>query len=207
MTIQDGVFVFIGLLACFMGYSMFRSILPMWGFILGGWLAYLLLPTFLGGQMAASLIFRLAGVLVGGLIGALIATPLYFVIIFLSGAVLGMLFGVMAGALVNTGGLNSVRQFSDFASMSFPPMPQTGIQWLLMVVFGLLLGALALNFQKFMICASSAFLGAAALITGLGGSISMFSGGDASHGAWMLIGFLGMGLVGLVIQYRMMGEA
>ena len=123
-TIQDGVFVFIGLLACFMGYSMFRSFLPMWGFILGGWMAYLFLPTILGGQMAASLIIRLAGVLVVGLIGALIATPLYFVIIFLSGAMLGMLFGVMSGALVNTGGLNSVQQFTDFARMSFPPMPK-----------------------------------------------------------------------------------
>ena len=76
-----------------------------------------------------------------------------------------------------------------------------------MVVFGLILGAMALNFQKFMICASSAFLGAAALITGLGGSISLFSSGDAGRGAWMLIGFLGIGLVGLVIQYRMMDEA
>lgn len=206
ISAQDAVLIVVGIIATFMGYSVFRSMMPLWGFILGGWLTFILLPTILGPARAGDLLIQLVAVIVGGAIGALLAIPLYFVIIFLSGAALGMLIGVLAGALVDVGGPSSVQAVRTFMSMSFPPMPQSATQWVLMLIFGLIMGGVGIAFQKFMICASSSFVGAAALVTGLGGSIATFTATDMSKAAVMMVGFLILGMVGLFVQFRMMDE-
>jgi hypothetical protein len=206
ITGQDAFLIALGILACFSGYSMFRSMLPLWGFILGGWFAYIMLPAVVGPGRADSLIVKIVGIGIGALIGAAISTPLYYVIVFLSGAALGMIFGVMFGTLIDVGGLSSMAQLNQFIALSFPPAPQSGMQFLMMVIGGLILGSAALNFQKFMICASSAFLGAAAIITGLGGSLGSLTSSDMNRSAFMLIGFLILGMIGLFVQFRAMGE-
>lgn len=206
ITGQDVLLIAVGILACFSGYSMFREMLPVWGFILGGWIAYTMLPAIVGPERASTLLVQLVGIGVGALIGAAIAVPLYFVIIFLSGAALGMLFGVMLGALIELGGISSIGQLTRFIDLSFPPAPQSGIQFLTMAIGGLILGATALNFQKFMICASSAFLGAAAIVTGLGGSFVAISPTDMGRSAIMITAWLLLGMIGLFVQFRMMGE-
>lgn len=202
---QDIVMVVLGIAACFAGYSMFRSLLPLWGFLLGGWIAYTLAPTFFGAQ-ADTLIFQIGSFVIGGLIGAIISIPLYFVIIFLTGAALGMLMGVVVGAIVDVGGIATAPQINALASMSFPPMPTTALQFLLMVVFGLILGGLAISFQKFMICASSSFIGAAAIISGLTGPIALTSSTMVGRNAIMMIGWILIAFLGVFIQFRMMGE-
>ena len=206
VTAQDAFLLAFGVLACFMGYSMFRDMLPLWGFVLGGWITYTLLPTVLPLDLGSEFLYALATFAIGGVIGAIIATPLYFVMVFLSGGVLGMLVGIMAGALVQVGGVTSVRQINEIVAMSFPPIPQTGIQFLLMAIFGIILGGLALNFQKFMICASSAFIGAAAIISGLGGPITQLGSADMGRGALALAAWMVLGLIGLYVQYRVLCE-
>jgi hypothetical protein len=196
----------LGIIACFMGYSVFRSMLPLWGFLLGGWIAFTLLPSFLPGARAADMIVQIIAFVAGGLVGALISVPLYFVIIFLSGAALGMLLGVLTGALIDVGGIASVAQITALSSMSFPPMPQTGLQYMLMAIFGSIMGGMAIAFQKFMICASSSFLGAAAIITGLAGPISLSVGSAVGRSAVMLMGWMVLAFIGLFIQFRMMDE-
>jgi len=202
---QDIVLIVLGIISCFMGYSMFRNMLPLWGFLVGGWIGYTLMPGFLPAQ-SGQVLYQIGSFLVGGIIGALISMPLYFVIIFLSGGALGMLMGILTGALIEVGGLSSIRQLTTFTSMSFPPFPQTALQFILMVIFGLVLGGVAIGFQKFMICASSAFLGAAAIMTGLTGTVFLASNTDMGRSAVMLAGWLILGLLGLFLQFRMMGE-
>lgn len=206
MSIQDALLIVFGIGLCFMGYSMFQGMLPLWGFVLGGWIAYTLLPSILGAAQASELLFQIIGIAVGGLIGAAIAVPLYFVIVFLSGASLGMMFGVMLGVLADIGGISSIRQLTTFTSMSFPPVPQSTTQFILMIIGGLILGVAAIQFQKFMICASSSFLGAAAVVTGLGGPIVNVATSEASRGAVIIITWMLLGLIGLFVQFRMMGE-
>jgi hypothetical protein len=195
----------LGIIACFMGYSLFRSMLPMWGFLIGGWIAWTLLPGFMPAQ-ANQFIYQAGAFAVGGIIGGIISMPLYFVIIFLSGAGLGMLVGVVVGALIEVGGVSSMAQMTSFTSMAFPPLPQTALQLALMMVFGLILGGVAIGFQKFMVCASSAFLGAAAMITGLTSVINSMQATATGRSAVMMTGWLVLGMIGVFIQYRMMDE-
>jgi hypothetical protein len=206
VTIQDALMIFFGIALCFMGYSMFQGMLPLWGFVLGGWITYTLLPTIVGDARAAELLVQIIGIGIGALIGAAIAIPLYYVIVFLSGSALGMMFGIMFGALVDIGGISSIRQLNAFTQMSFPPMPQTGTQFLLMIIGGVILGVAAIRFQKFMICASSAFLGAAAVVTGVGGPIVSVSASEMSRAAVLITIWMVLGLLGLFVQFRMMGE-
>jgi len=205
MTGQDAFLIVLGISACFAGYSMFRGMLPLWGFVLGGWIAYTMLPAIVGGW-AENLLFQVIGIVAGALIGAIIAVPLYFVIVFFSGAALGMLVGIMLGALIDVGGISSIRQLSTFTAMSFPPVAQTATQFVLMAIGGVILGGMAINFQKFMICASSAFLGSAALVTGLGGPITTLSATEMGRSAIMVTVWLMLGLIGLFVQFRMLGE-
>lgn len=205
MSGQDLVLVVLGILLCFAGYSMFRSMLPLWGFLIGGWIVYTLFPSFFPLQ-ANNIFYQIGAFAAGGIVGAIISTPLYYVIIFLSGGALGMLLGILTGALFEVGGISSIRQLSEFTSMSFPPLPQTTLQFVLMMIFGLVLGGLAIGFQKFMICASSGFLGAAAIMTGLTGTVMLYTSTDMAQSAVMLVGWLILGMVGVLLQFRMMGE-
>ncbi len=205
-TIQDILLIVVGILACFAGYTMFREMIPVWGFILGGWIAYTFLPTIVGASRADDLIVRIVGIGIGAVVGAIIAKPAYYVIIFLSGAALGMLIGVMLGALIDVGGLGSIRQLTAFTGMVFPPSPQSTTQYLLMGVGAIIMGGMAINFQKFMICASSAFLGAAGVITGLGTPITSLSSTSTGSSAVMMTAWIVLGLAGLFVQFRMLGD-
>lgn len=203
VTVQQAVLIVGGIIATFTGYSVFRNMMPLWSFILFGWITSILLPTLLGPALAANLPVEIAAVIIGGALGALLSRPLYFVIVFLGGAALGMLLGVLTGAVINIGGFSSIAAIRALAAMSFPPMPQTNLQYILMVFFALIMGALAVAFQKFMITASSAFVGAAALVSGLVGPITQLSTTDAGRGAIIMVGWLILGIVGLFLQLHM----
>ncbi len=205
MSGESMVFVAFGVLACFMGYSMFRETLPLWGFLLGGYIAFILFPTIFKAQ-ADSILYKAIAFGVGGLIGAVIATPLYFVIIFLSGAALGMVFGVMIGSLIDVGGITSVKQMMSFLSMTFPPIPQTITQFAAMIVLGGITGGLSINFQKFMIIASSSFLGAFAIASGLSVTLGRLSATAMGRGAVMLLTVMIVGLIGMFVQFRLSGD-
>jgi hypothetical protein len=100
--------ILFGGIALIGGYSLFRSMLPLWGFILGGWVTFSFCrwwctyPSEIHLISGYRLFWRRHS-------RAAIATPLYYVIIFLSGAALGGIAGVMIGAVVDIGGINSFR--------------------------------------------------------------------------------------------------
>lgn len=206
MTGQGMFYIAFGIAACLAGYSMFRSMIPLWGFMIGGWIAFIMLPSVVSGPQSGQVLYQIGAFIIGGAIGAVLAYPLYYVIVFLSGGALGMLMGILVGALIDVGGISSIRQLNEFAGMTFPPTPQTGTQFVMMVIFGLILGGLAIGFQKFMIIASSSFLGSAAIITGLVGPITQIASSGSGKGAIMLIGFLILGFIGVFIQFRTMDE-
>jgi hypothetical protein len=202
LSVQEiGLFVF-GLVLCFMGYSIFRGILPLWGFLIFGWIGYTLLPTYLPSE-AGNLMAQASAFVIAGIIGAIIARPLYFVTIFLTGAVFGALLGVMVGSFIEVGGIMSLAQLERFVNMSFPPNPTSTIQYALMFVAALIVGALAISFQKNLIILSSAYLGSAAIVSGLSSILAGYATGGASRGAIMLLAWLVIGTIGMFAQNLM----
>ena len=207
VTPQGIMMVLVGAMACFMGYSMFRSMLPLWGFILGGFIAMTIVPNFINVPASQSLFWVIGIFAVGGLIGALISTPLYYVIIFLSGAGLGALLGIISGAFIDMGGITSFRDIQNIQNMSitFPPQVTSMTQLVLIIIFGGILGFMALSFQQFMITASSAFLGAAALVGGLSVVITN-SMPDVSSNLLLMLGWMILGMLGILVQFRVLGD-
>jgi len=204
MEVQNLGYVLLGALFCFSGYSLFRSMLPLWGFILVGWIVMTVVPIIVTVPASQALFLRIGAFVIGGIIGAIISTPLYYVIVFLSGAALGSLAGIMIGAILEAGA-TSFRTMESFSVLTFPPQPDTPLQFILMVALALILGGVAISFQKFMITASSAFIGAAALVGGLSG-VMTGQGGISGAGILVFMGWFIIGFLGLFIQYRLMGD-
>lgn len=201
------VLVVFGILVCFTGYGIFRSMLPLWGFILGGLLAFYLVPLAFKPPEAQLLIVQIATFIIGGIIGAFIAAPLYYVTIFLSGAALGGLIGLVFGSYLEiSGGEVSMRALTELAAMPFPPRIESAVQVVVMVVFGLIIGGFSISFQKFMISASTAFLGAAGVVSGLTGAILDVFRTTPSRGLMLMVVWLALGMIGLFIQFRMRDE-
>ena len=171
-----------GLVQSFFGYRIFRVVLGLTGFFLGG-----LLGGFVAYSLTQSQPLGIAGALIGGLIGAGLMAGLYVVGVFLIGA----LFGAMVAlALFGIGG-------------STPP------GWIVLVV-AIVAGMLATVLQKPMIVIATAFGGAWWAVSGLAaitGTIAVENlrellGGLAGASAGWLIGWFVLGIVGVIFQFR-----
>lgn len=207
VTPQGAALVFFGIIICFMGYSLFRSMLPLWGFILFGILGLTGLPLVVQLQGTQLLIGQIVAFLVAGTIGALIATPLYYVVVFMTGALLGGLVGMVLGAYLSiSGGTVSFRALTRLAEMSFPPTVDTPTQFVIMVILGLITGVFAISFQKFMISASTAFLGSAGVVSGLNATLLGAFARVENRSILIGITWLILGMIGLFVQYRMRDE-
>ena len=139
-----------GILSCFWGYRAFKIVLGIVGFAIGAYFGASVGAFFAGGYGLLSLITGL----VGGLLGAALVTVVYYVGIFLLGALCGwILYTMVAGAA------------------------GYGPQIVLLVVLALIGGILALFFQKFLIIVSTAFIGSWCIVSGgfsmLGGAYGL----------------------------------
>jgi hypothetical protein len=206
LSAQQLIMIFVGIIICFTGYSIFRSMLPLWGFLLGGWIGYtLILPMVPMVQNGSPLLQGIAFLLAGA-IGAGIARPLYYVTVFLSGAVLGGVVGVFLGAIFEVGGIGSIRQIQTLIDMAFPPIPQTGTQFLLVIVLGILAGGLAIMFQRFMLIASTSFIGSALLVSGMGPLLQQWIDNGAGRAVVIVVGWLLVGFASMFIQSQLTPE-
>jgi hypothetical protein len=201
---QGMILVVFGIFVCFMGYSMFRSMLPLWGFILGGLVAL----NFGGGLVsqihANPLLVQIGTFVVGGIIGALVSAPLYYVSVFLTGAAMGALVGIVFGAYLQmSGGTVSFAALGQLSNMAFPPAVTTGLQFLLLAIFGIITGGFAIAFQEFMISASTALIGAAVLVAGLDTTVLQTMQRSPERGIYLVVIWFVVGMLGLFIQYRM----
>ncbi len=177
-----GVGILIGMVQCLWGYRLFKFVLGLTGFLVGGVLAATAGYTASGSEIVAW-----GSGLVGGVLGAMLMVWLYFVGVFVIGALLGIL---VAAALLAVAG--SV------------PEP------VVLAISGLVGGVAALVFQRFMIVVSTAFVGAWNVVFGIGyfvtgslepTSLEGFLRAAGSH-PLLLVGWLALGTVGVIVQYR-----
>jgi hypothetical protein len=172
----------LGLVQCFFGYRIFRVILGITGFILGG-----LLAGYLVYGLTQSQLFAVIAGVIGGLIGAGLMAGLYVVGVFLIGAFFG---GMAVSALITLGG----------------GTPQAWV----VVILAIVVGVLAVMLQKPVIVVATAFLGSWWAVTGIAaltgavelGSFQAVPLGLKDAGAGWLVGWLVLGIVGLVVQFR-----
>ena len=178
-----GFGVFVGVVQCFFGYRIFKLILGLTGFLLGGAMAVAI--SYASSQNEA--VALLAG-LVGGCIGAALLVAVYFLGIFCMGACLGAVLGAVL-----------------FAGAGNDPQPAV-----LLICAGIG-GGLALIFQKFMIIFSTGFGGAWSVVAGLAyfisGEIDPTRVGNFFHATatpdyTMLACWLALGMVGVIVQYK-----
>ena len=132
--------VAVGLLICFCGYRLLKLTLGIIGFIAGATGAWAVGLSLAPGNDGVALLCAL----VGGVIGAALCLWLFFLGIFLLGASAG---AVLATAL--------------FSAAGNQPQP------MLLIVFAIVFGVIALVLQKFMIVVSTAFSGSYLVTAGL----------------------------------------
>lgn len=131
--------VLFGILSCFWGYRAFKVVLGVVGFAIGAYLGAGAGIYFTGGFGVIAVITGL----VGGLIGAALVSVVYYVGIFVLGAICGwVIYTMIAGAA------------------------GYGPQMILLIALALLCGILALFFQKFVIIVSTAFVGSWFIVSG-----------------------------------------
>jgi hypothetical protein len=125
-----------GVISCFYGYRLFRTVLAIFGFIFGGMLASSLFGVSAGTMMVMAWI-------IGGLIGAFILIVAYFLGVALAGAAIG---ATIANLLFSIGGRD----------------PQV----VLVVVFAVAGAIAATYLQRYFIIVFTAFGGAWTMIVG-----------------------------------------
>jgi hypothetical protein len=174
-----------GLLSCFAGYRVFRVVLAFFGFVFG----VLFTSSVMGGDQT---MWTIGAALLGGLAGALILFAAYFVGV----ALIGAGFGAGVAMLV-------------WAALGREPGI---IPVIVLAVLGAM-GALAL--QRYVIIVATAFGGAQTAIVG-GAALMSSRGLEPSARSvfrvypldplpatkWDLVGFVVLGLVGLMVQLR-----
>lgn len=129
-----------GALDCFFGYRIVKFTIGVLGLIAGGWLGFWIVLQGLGLSETAAWV----GFLVGALLGALLAFGMYLAGLFILGFSLG--FTLSLGLVHVTGDTQ---------------MLLTGL------AVGLISGALAVLFQRFLIIVATAWVGALKLTLGL----------------------------------------
>jgi hypothetical protein len=188
-----GLGMVIGAVECFLGYRMFKVVVVLFGFVVGG-----AVSAAVGYDVShVEAIAWVAG-LVGGVIAAILLIVFYFVGVFLVGAY----FGALAGALL-------------FATAGGSPAP--GV----LLVIAVAAGVIALVFQKLMIVVSTAFGGALNVVAGaafLLGVIDLASlarltrigpgvfeqlvRSAGSRIYALVLCWLALGIAGVIVQYR-----
>jgi hypothetical protein len=185
------LFVVGGALACFLGYRVFRLVLGIYGFVLGALIGTsVMAPT----ESWLTLVVAIGG----GLAGAAILILAYFVGVAFVGAALAALLVHLAWARFGTG----------------DPHP-------LVVVAACIAGALAsMSLQRIVIVVGTATAGAWTLLVGIllvvGNKTAQAatSKGDvwlayplnpAPDEKWVPFAWIGLALVGMLVQFRMKG--
>ena len=179
-----GLGILIGATQCFFGYRIFKIILGLTGFIVGGALAGSISYTISGEEGVALLV----GV-VGGAIGAALLVALYLIGVFLIGAFLGGLIGVILFGLSNSS-------------------PEPAVLLILAVIGGVV----ALIFQKFMIILSTSFGGSWSVVSGIAyftirgfdpTNLEYFLKSPGTQLYAILLCWIALGIFGLIVQYKL----
>ena len=183
LNVIIGLGILLGSVQCFFGYRIFKIIIGLTGFMLGG---------VLGGAIgfAASQeewVALLSGI-VGGFIGAALLMMLYFIGVFAIGAFLGVVLGTAL-----------------FAAAKSNPEPAV---LLILAVIG---GVITIIIQKFMIILSTSFGGSWIVVTGIAyfttdaidpTNIERLFQTGGTHLYVILIFWIALGILGMIIQNK-----
>ncbi|OQR80593.1 hypothetical protein ACHHYP_17443 [Achlya hypogyna] len=196
-----GIAIALGLIATFFGYKLVRPCIFLAGFVIGSVVFFLIAERIFANasyiDTACWIAFAVGGLLVGSFV-----LWLYKVGIFAVGA--------LAGVLLAT------QIHNSFGYLLYPSHPNT-VLIILLVVFGLALGLVALKLERpFLVFASSAF-GAVAAVWGIG----FFAGGypnvaylqkTYTNGDWIyhiptswwyyLAGTVVLCILGIIVQFQ-----
>ena len=181
-----GLLMAVGAIQCLYGYRAFKVVLVIIGFILGYALAFTAIETMFHHKYAAFLVGMVAGVVAGSLIN-----NVYLIGVFVVSAMFG---GAVALQLYAIAGQH--------------PEP------IMLFIFAVLGGLLALFFQKLMIIIATALSGAWGVVAGIAwfataaidpvniASVQkVFRAGDA-QGYIIVVCWLALGLIGVLFQYQ-----
>ena len=179
----NGLSILLGCIQCFFGFRIFKFILGLAGFLIGG-----LLAGAAGYAISQEETVALLSALVGGVIGSVLMFALYVIGVFLMGALLGGVLGVVLAAAAQS-----------------EPEPAV------LLILAIIGGGLAVVFQKVMIIVSTGFGGAWNVVAGIAyfttgnmatGDIGQLirSGGGQLYA--MLLCWIALGLVGVIVQYK-----
>jgi hypothetical protein len=179
-----------GIIACFAGYRLFRTVLAIYGFILGALMA----SSVMGSTNTIGMIMA---AIVGGIVGAIVLTFAYFVGIALIGAGLGALL----------------------AHVAWTQLQPTDPPAFVIIVLAILGAIGAMVLQRFIIVIGTALVGAWTLILGLMALTDRSARNGAAGNAWILYPFapapehrwlplalLALGIVGMVVQLGVTGR-
>jgi hypothetical protein len=143
----------LGVILAFSGASIFRSMPPVGGFLLGGLLGITLGAVFVPAQSYTGYLPWL--IFIGsGLVGAILAIPLQIVIVVLSGSVMGAIFGFVAGFLIQQQGIPRLVVEGVFSIQG-----ATNLQVWVMVIFAIAFALISIPYEHFMFSASTGFIG------------------------------------------------
>jgi hypothetical protein len=185
-----GVLVLGGLVACFLGYRLFKFVLAIFGFIIGS-----LAASSIWG--ASDTTYMVIAAIVGGMAGSLLLLAAYFVGVALVGAGLGALIANLI-----------------WTQIEGDPHPAV------VVLFSVAGALIATWLQRYVIILGTAFGGAWTLVVGvlamMGDKTAMnaAAAGDiwvaypmnpAPGQAWVPYAWIGLGLVGTVVQMFVTG--
>ena len=177
-----GFTILVGALQCFFGYRIFKFILGLTGFLIGGVLA-----STIGYSISQDEITALFSGILGGVIGAALMFALYYVGVFIIGALLGGVLGTILFTLAESS-----------------PEPA------FLLILAVIAGVMALIFQKFMIIISTGFSGSWCVVIGIAYLTTniidfnhmeqaFMSDGSLYYG--ILLSWLALGLFGVIVQY------
>ena len=178
----------VGLCECFFGYRIFIFTLALTGFLIGAALGFAIVES----QSHEPVVAVLAAILVG-FVGAVLVVVLNFVGVFVLGALVGDILGIVL-----------------FAATQNNPQP------VVLIAFAVVGGIAALLLRKFMVIMVTAFGGAWIVVAGVADftaipidrtNIQNAFFPDDRHFLLIALGWLVLGVMGVVSQYSMIASA
>jgi hypothetical protein len=183
----------LGVILAFSGASIFRSMPPVGGFLLGGLLGITLGAVFVPAQSYTGYLPWL--IFIGsGLVGAIVAIPLQIVIVVLSGSVMGAIFGFVAGFLIQQQGIPRLVVEGAFSIQG-----ATNLQVWVMVIFAIAFALISIPYEHFMFSASTGFIGSLMItiaLSALGAGIYAL----LRDSIFLFFFFITVGLLGTIWQ-------
>jgi len=192
--------VFVGLIVCVTGRTLFATTPFLGGFLVSGMLGYQVGMMFI--PIPANWpnwVLPLVSFILIGIIGGIVAKGLYVVMLVIAGMALGAFIGLVAGYVINLGGSPHVLT-SNFFSFQ----PENAVQLYTMLIAMALLGGLSLTAQDTMAMLSTAFFGAGIAAVNLADLFDATVGGRvaavATEPVLVIFAWLFIGMAGVFIQ-------